>query len=160
MAGTARPGHGRPGPVDGARLARRAQALAARQLDLFGELVADDPDRHRRQGLLGVDHLANRLRRTAETLIAVSGSEPAGRAARPVALDQLLDAAVAEADPGGAPPGPARRVDLFTAGEVEVAEPAATDLVHLLAELLDNAAAFSPPGVRSRSPAAPTAATT
>ncbi|HET7517775.1 MAG TPA: ATP-binding protein, partial [Actinomycetes bacterium] len=61
-------------------------------------------------------------------------------------LSKLLHAAVAEADPGGAPVGPVQRVDLLTAGEVEVEERAGSDLVHLLAELLDNAAAFSPPG--------------
>jgi signal transduction histidine kinase len=65
-----------------------------------------------------------------------------------------MRSAVAEADPGG-PPSPAgdeggpvyrgRRVDLLTTGEVEVEGPAGTDLVHLLAELLDNAAAYSPP---------------
>ena len=132
-------------------LARRGQALAARQLQLLGELAAEEPDRHRRRGLRGVDHLANRLRRTAETLIAVSGTEPAGRWTRPVPLNKLLHAAVAEADPGSsadgeAPVGAVRRVDLLTAGEVEVEGPAGTDLLHLLAELLDNAAAFSPPG--------------
>ena len=134
-------------------LARRGQALAARQLQLLEELAAEEPDPHRRQGLLGVDHLANRLRRTAETLFAVAGTEPAGRWARPVPLNVLLRAAIAEADPGGPagdrrPDGPAagRRVDLLTTGEVEVEGPAGIDLVHLLAELLDNAAAFSPAG--------------
>ena len=144
-------------------LARRGQALASRQLQLLEELAAEEPDPHRRQGLLGVDHLANRLRRTAETLFAVAGTEPAGRWARPVPLDTLLRAAIAEADPGGpavsgapgpagpeeppggAPPHRGRRVDLLTTGEVAVEGPAGIDLVHLLAELLDNAAAFSPP---------------
>jgi len=160
-------------------LAKRGQALAARQLQLLEELATEEPDPHRRQGLLGVDHLANRLRRTAETLFAVAGTEPAGRWARPVPLNVLLRSAVAEADPGGpavagapdregsgrrgpenpegvprtvgepfhggAPVYRGRRVDLLTTGEIEVEGPAGVDLVHLLAELLDNAAAFSPP---------------
>jgi signal transduction histidine kinase len=169
-------------------LAKRGQALAARQLQLLEELATEEPDPHRRQGLLGVDHLANRLRRTAETLFAVAGTEPAGRWTRPVPLNVLLRSAVAEADPGGpavagapmpegsgrrgpgnpegvprsvgepfqggapvsregsgAPVYRGRRVDLLTTGEVEVEGPAGVDLVHLLAELLDNAAAFSPP---------------
>ena len=153
-------------------LAKRGQALAARQLQLLEELATEEPDPHRRQGLLGVDHLANRLRRTAETLFAVAGTEPAGRWARPVPLNVLLRSAVAEADPGGpavasapgregsgepqgvapanregsgAPVYRGRRVDLLTTGDVEVEGPAGIDLVHLLAELLDNAAAFSPP---------------
>jgi signal transduction histidine kinase len=100
--------------------------------------------------LLGVDHLATRLRRTTETLLAMAGPDPAGRWARPVPLDRLLRAAVAEAEGfehagRGAPPGQGRRVDLLTTGEVEVAGAAGADLVHLLAELLDNAAACSPP---------------
>jgi signal transduction histidine kinase len=153
-------------------LARRGQALAARQLQLLGELAADEPDRHRRRDLLGVDHLAKRLRRTAETLVAVSGAEPAGRWTQPVPMNVVLRAAVAEADPGapvgdaalanaapangggpigngapvnGAPAGRGPRVDLLTTGEVQLEGPAGTDLAHLLAELLDNAAAFSPP---------------
>jgi signal transduction histidine kinase len=153
-----------PGGVLVPGLARRGQALAARQLQLLEELAADEPDPHRRRGLLGVDHLANRLRRTAETLFAVAGTEPAGRWACPVPLNVLLREAVAEADPGGpavdggppiregsgepqrgAPVYRGRRVDLLTTGEVEVEGPAGIDLVHLLAELLDNAAAFSPP---------------
>jgi hypothetical protein len=89
-------------------LARRGQALASRQLELLEELAATEPDPHRRQGLLGVDHLANRLRRTAETLSAVAGGEPVARWSRPVPVNVLLRSAVAEADPGGplSPEGP------------------------------------------------------
>ena len=139
-------------------LAKRGQALAARQLQLLEELATEEPDPHRRQGLLGVDHLANRLRRTAETLFSVAGTEPAGRWARPVPLNVLLRSAVAEADPGGpavaSEPGQegsgaqvyrGRRVDLLTTGEVEVEGPAGIDLVHLLAELIENAVTFSAP---------------
>ena len=143
-----RGGAGRDGAIVPG-LARRGQALASRQLQLLEELATEEPDPHRRQGLLGVDHLANRLRRTAETLFAVAGTEPAGRWARPVAMNVLLRAAIAEADPGGpagdGSPGRGRRVDLLTTGEVEVEGPPGIDLVHLLAELFDNAAAFSPP---------------
>jgi signal transduction histidine kinase len=131
-------------------LAGRGQVLADRQLQLLDELIRDEADPRRRQDLLGVDHLATRLRRTTETLLAMTGPDPAGRWARPVALDRLLRAAVAEAEGfehagRGAPPGQGRRVDLLTTGEVEVAGAAGADLVHLLAELLDNAAAGSPP---------------
>jgi signal transduction histidine kinase len=147
-------------------LARRGQALADRQLQLLEELAADEPDPRRRQALLGVDHLAARLRRTAETLLAMTGPPPARRRARPVPLAVVLRAAVAESVPqgpepprpgrggpgappwaagAGAPVGRGRRVDLLATGEVEVAGPASVDLAHLLAELLDNAAACSPP---------------
>jgi signal transduction histidine kinase len=123
-------------------LARRARALADRQLQLLEELARDEPDPQRRQALVGVDHLAARLRRAAETLLAMTGPDPARDQARPAPLSILLRRAVAEAGPGGAQE---RRVELLTTGEVEVAGPAGADLVHLLAELLDNAAAFSPP---------------
>jgi signal transduction histidine kinase len=128
-------------------LARRGQALADRQLQLLEGLARDEPDPQRRRDLLGVDNLAGRLRRTAETMLAVAGSGPVRERSRPLPVDAVLRAAVAEAEPGGAArsPGGGRRVDLLTTGDVEVAGPAAVDLVHLLAELLDNAAAFSPP---------------
>jgi signal transduction histidine kinase len=131
-------------------LARRGQALAERQLQLLEELIGDEPDPHRRHGLLGVDHLATRLRRATETLLAMAGPEPAGRWAGPVPLAVVLRAAATEADGSepsqlGAPLGQGRRVDLLTTGEVEVAGAAGVDLAHLLAELLDNAASFSPP---------------
>jgi hypothetical protein len=81
-------------------------------------------------------------------MLAVASPEPVRERARPLPIDAVLRAATAEAEPGGAPtpaPGAGRRVDLLTTGDVEVAGPAAVDLVHLLAELLDNAAAFSSP---------------
>ncbi len=137
-------------------LARRSQALADRQLQLLEDLVRDEPDPLRREGLLGVDHLATRLRRTAETLLAVTGPDPARRSTRPLPVSTLLLAAIAEAEPGGsgregAPATPdgsggrGRRVEILTTGDAEVAGAAGIDLVHLLAELLDNAVAFSPP---------------
>ena len=129
-------------------LARRGQALADRQLQLLEGQTRDEPDPQRRRDLLGADNLAGRLRRTAETMLAVASPGPVRERARPLPIDAVLRAATAEAEPGGAPtpaPGAGRRVDLLTTGDVEVAGPAAVDLVHLLAELLDNAAAFSSP---------------
>jgi hypothetical protein len=129
-------------------LARRGQALAGRQLRLLEGLTRDEPDPQRRRDLLGLDNLAGRLRRTAETTLAVAGPGPVRERLLPLPVDAVLRAAVAEAEPGGAPtsaPGAGRRVDLLVTGDLEVAGPAAVDLVHLLAELLDNAAAFSAP---------------
>jgi signal transduction histidine kinase len=129
-------------------LARRGQALAGRQLRLLEGLTRDEPDPRRRRDLLGLDNLAGRLRRTAETTLAVAGPGPVRERLLPLPVDAVLRAAVAEAEPGGTPtpaPGAGRRVDLLVTGDLEVAGPAAVDLVHLLAELLDNAAAFSPP---------------
>ena len=64
-------------------LAHRGQALAEHQLQLLEELVRGEPDPHRRRGLLGVDQLANRLRRTTETLLAMTGPDRAGSASGP-----------------------------------------------------------------------------
>jgi signal transduction histidine kinase len=119
-------------------LARRGQALLDRQLQLIDELEREEPDPDRLQAFFRLDHLATRLRRNAETLLAVAGPEPARRWDRPVPVAGLLRAAIAEVDDY-------RRVELLALDEVEVAGPAGVDLVHLLAELLDNAAAFSPP---------------
>jgi signal transduction histidine kinase len=126
------------------------RALADRQLQLLEELVDDEADPHRRRDLLGVDHLATRLRRTTETLLAMTAPDPAGRWTGPVPLELVLRAAAAEAEGlehagRGGPLLQGRRVDLLTTGAVEVAGSAAVDLAHLLAELLDNAAACSPP---------------
>jgi signal transduction histidine kinase len=119
-------------------LAWRGRALLDRQLQLVDELERDEPDPERRRGLLRLHHQAARLRRNSETLLAMTGAEPVRRADRPVPLVGLLRAAIAEADAS-------RRVDLLATDEVEVAGTAGVDLIHLVAELLDNAAAFSPP---------------
>jgi hypothetical protein len=81
--GSARRAARPPGPawatVPG--LARRAQVLADRQLQLLEELARDEPDPDRRHGLAGVGDLGARLRRAAETLLAMTGAGPAGRRA-------------------------------------------------------------------------------
>jgi hypothetical protein len=66
-----------PGPAWAAvpGLARRGRTLAGRQLQLLEELARDEPDPHRRRGLAGVEHLAIRLRRTAETLLAMTAPD-------------------------------------------------------------------------------------
>jgi signal transduction histidine kinase len=89
----------------------------------------------------------------------VTGPGPARHSTRPLPISTLVRAAIAEAEPGGsgrqgapagpegrgAPVGRGRRVEILTTGDAEMAGAAGIDLVHLLAELLDNAVAFSPP---------------
>jgi signal transduction histidine kinase len=78
----------------------------------------------------------------------MAGPGTAGRRARPTPVATLLRAAVAEAEAGHDQDDTAtraRRVELVASDEVEVDGRAGTDLVHLVAELIDNAAAFSPP---------------
>ncbi|MCP3818784.1 nitrate- and nitrite sensing domain-containing protein [Streptomyces sp. A3M-1-3] len=124
-------------------LARRSQVLVHRQLNLLDamERRADDP------GELGdlfrLDHLTTRMRRHAESLIILSGAAP-GRAWRmPVPLTNVVRAAVSEIEDYA-------RVEVRQLPEAAVAGAAVADLTHLLAELVENAAQFSPPHTRVR----------
>ncbi|HJX87573.1 MAG TPA: ATP-binding protein, partial [Gemmatimonadales bacterium] len=124
-------------------LARRSQVLVHRQLALLDgmERRADDP------GELGdlfrLDHLTTRMRRHAESLIILSGAAP-GRAWRmPVPLTNVVRAAVSEIEDYA-------RVELRRLPHAAVKGTAVADLTHLLAELVENAAQFSPPHTKVR----------
>ncbi|WP_435851025.1 sensor histidine kinase [Streptomyces roseolus] len=124
-------------------LARRSQVLVHRQLNLLDSMErrADDP------GELGdlfrLDHLTTRMRRHAESLIILSGAAP-GRAWRmPVPLTDVVRAAVSEIEDYA-------RVEVRRLPETAVAGAAVADLTHLLAELVENAAQFSPPHTKVR----------
>ncbi|MGY3848531.1 sensor histidine kinase [Streptomyces hydrogenans] len=124
-------------------LARRSQVLVHRQLNLLDSMErrADDP------GELGdlfrLDHLTTRMRRHAESLIILSGAAP-GRAWRmPVPLTNVVRAAVSEIEDYA-------RVEVRRLPETAVAGGAVADLTHLLAELIENAAQFSPPHTKVR----------
>ncbi|MFD5420991.1 nitrate- and nitrite sensing domain-containing protein [Streptomyces sp. NPDC127069] len=124
-------------------LARRSQVLVHRQLSLLDSMErrADDP------GELGdlfrLDHLTTRMRRHAESLIILSGAAP-GRAWRtPVPLTNVVRAAVSEIEDYP-------RVEVRGLAETSVAGGSVADLTHLLAELIENAAQFSPPHTKVR----------
>ncbi|MFJ8870866.1 nitrate- and nitrite sensing domain-containing protein [Streptomyces sp. NPDC102473] len=124
-------------------LARRSQVLVHRQLALLDgmERRADDP------GELGdlfrLDHLTTRMRRHAESLIILSGAAP-GRAWRmPVPLTDVVRAAVSEIEDYA-------RVETRALPDAGVKGVAVADLTHLLAELVENAAQFSPPHTKVR----------
>lgn len=120
-------------------LARRNQSLLERQLGLITSLeaAAEDPDTLAE--LFKLDHLATRMRRNAESLIVLSGDEPARRWREPLPLSEVVRGAIAE-------------IEDYTRPTIELAEDPAVDgrvvanLAHLLAELLENATQFSPPG--------------
>jgi hypothetical protein len=78
------------------------------------------------------------MRRNAEDLIVLSGAEPARRWTQPVPLPDVVRAAVGEVEDY-------RRVELLAIPEIGVAGHVVADVVHLLAELIENAASFSPP---------------
>ncbi|MFD5831072.1 sensor histidine kinase, partial [Lentzea sp. NPDC060358] len=85
-----------------------------------------------------LDHLATRMRRNNENLMVLSGGEVARRFHKPIPLTDVLRAAAAEIEQY-------QRVVVHTAPNAEVVGYVASDLVRLLAELLDNSTAFSPP---------------
>jgi hypothetical protein len=89
--------------------------------------------------LFHVDHLVTRMRRNAENLIVLSGAEPPNPWRHPVRLALILQAAVAEVEEY-------QRVKLLVTDQIEVAGHSAVDVIHALAELLENATSFSPPG--------------
>ncbi|MET7643232.1 nitrate- and nitrite sensing domain-containing protein [Streptomyces sp. NPDC005426] len=124
-------------------LARRSQVLVHRQLNLLDtmERRADDPDEL--SDLFRLDHLTTRMRRHAESLIILSGAAP-GRAWRmPVSLINVVRAAVSEIEDYA-------RVEVSRLPDAAVKGTAVADLTHLLAELVENAAQFSPPHTKVR----------
>ncbi|MFB6509296.1 nitrate- and nitrite sensing domain-containing protein [Streptomyces virginiae] len=124
-------------------LARRSQVLVHKQLTLLDSMErrADDPNEL--GDLFRLDHLTTRMRRHAESLIILSGATP-GRAWRmPVPLTNVVRAAVSEIEDYP-------RVEVRQLGEAAVVGGAVADLTHLLAELIENAAQFSPPHTKVR----------
>ncbi|WP_338693984.1 nitrate- and nitrite sensing domain-containing protein [Streptomyces sp. Q6] len=124
-------------------LARRSQVLVHRQLGLLDSMErrADDPNEL--GDLFRLDHLTTRMRRHAESLIILSGAAP-GRAWRmPVPLTNVVRAAVSEIEDYA-------RVEVRQLTDADVMGTAVADLTHLLAELVENAAQFSPPHTKVR----------
>ncbi|MFL6183349.1 MAG: nitrate- and nitrite sensing domain-containing protein [Actinomycetes bacterium] len=122
-------------------LARRSQSLIDRQLELIDDLERTEADPDALDNLFKLDHLATRMRRNAEDLIVLSGSEPARRWSQPVPLVEVVRAALAEVEDYN-------RVELLPIDDVGVAGQAVADVVHLLAELIENATSVSPPGTK------------
>jgi signal transduction histidine kinase len=122
-------------------LGRRLQALVHRQLELLDELERTEADPQQLRSLFRLDHLATRMRRNAENLLVLSGAEPVRRWSDPVPLPRVIRAASAEIEDYN-------RVGIMPMADVRVVGHAVSDVVHLLAELIENAAAFSPPGTR------------
>jgi signal transduction histidine kinase len=119
-------------------LARRSQSLLHRQLGLLDamERRATTPDALAE--LFRVDHLATRMRRNAENLIVLSGATAGRTWRKPVPMVDVMRAALAEVEDFS-------RVTVLPPAQVALVGPAVGDVIHLLAELVENAVSFSPP---------------
>jgi hypothetical protein len=122
-------------------LARRSQTLIDRQLELIDDLERNETDPETLEHLFRLDHLATRMRRNAEDLIVLSGADPGRHWAQPMTVVDVVRAAAAEVEEY-------QRVELLPLADLEVAGHVAVDVIHLLAELIENATAFSPPNTR------------
>lgn len=119
-------------------LSRRSQRLVERQLGVIDRLEADEQDPDHLASLFELDHLATRLRRNGESLLVLSGAGLAKSVPKPVSAADVIGAAVSEIEQYA-------RVEVGVIPEVAVRGLTVHDLVHLLAELLDNATYFSEP---------------
>jgi signal transduction histidine kinase len=122
-------------------ISMRNQSLLHRQLGMLDAMERRTSEPEALADLFRIDHLTTRMRRHAEGLIILSGSVP-GRGWRdPVPVVDVLRAAVAEVEDYV-------RVDVNSESEDLVAGSAVSDVIHLIAELVENATAFSPPNTR------------
>ncbi|MFE4666540.1 nitrate- and nitrite sensing domain-containing protein [Streptomyces sp. NPDC056716] len=119
-------------------LSRRNQSLIEGQLTLITDLENNEADPDQLENLFRLDHLATRMRRNGENLLVLAGEEPGRRWDQPVPLVDVLRAAASEVEQY-------ERIELQGVPEAEIHGRAVTDLVHLLAELLENATTFSSP---------------
>ncbi|SDM16607.1 sensor histidine kinase [Allokutzneria albata] len=119
-------------------LSRRSQTLVERQLSVLDQLEQDEQDPDALSSLFVLDHLATRMRRNSENLLILSGSGLGKRLSAPVPVAELIGAAVSEVEHYA-------RINLTAAPDVLVQGRVVNDLIHLTAELLDNATVFSDP---------------
>jgi PAS domain S-box-containing protein len=130
-------------------LARRSQGLVDRQLELIDELERNEVDPGRLDELFRMDHLATRMRRNVENLIVLSGVDQRRRWSESVPLRDVVEAAVAEVEDYS-------RVQVAGIHDLTLAGHAASDVAHLLAELVENATSFSSPTTRVEVSGGPT----
>ncbi|MFC4123430.1 sensor histidine kinase [Nocardia rhizosphaerae] len=121
-----------------ANLARRNQNLVRRQLGLISEFERTELDPKALSNLFELDHLATRMRRNAESLLVLVGEASPRRWAEPIALTDVIRAGLSEVDDY-------RRVALRRVDDVAITGAVVSELAHVLAELIENGLAFSPP---------------
>ncbi len=119
-------------------LSRRTQGLVQRQLRLIDDLEKGEQDPDQLSSLFKLDHLATRMRRNGENLLVLAGEEPGRRWSQPVPLIDVLRAAASEVEQY-------ERIELRATPSIDIAGRSVNDIVHLVAELLENATSFSSP---------------
>lgn len=119
-------------------LSRRSRSLVDQQLGLIDRLERDEEDPERLDSLFKLDHLATRMRRNGANLLVLAGSRPQREQADPVPVATVVNAAASEVEDYA-------RIVTADVPDSEIVGVVAGDLVHLLAELLDNALRYSPP---------------
>ncbi|MBF6171624.1 ATP-binding protein [Nocardia blacklockiae] len=120
-------------------LARRSKSLVDHQLSLIEAMEYDEKDPRLLENLFRLDHLAARMRRNGDNLLILAGTPKQRRGkTAPVEIADVLRAAISEVEDY-------ERVKLGATPRGAITEPAASDLAHLFAELLDNALRASPP---------------
>jgi signal transduction histidine kinase len=117
-------------------LSRRSQSLVERQIRLIDDLEQGEQDPERLSSLFQMDHLATRMRRNSENLLVLAGHDETRRWNQPVALVDVLRAALSEIEQY-------ERVTLNVQPGISVRGQAVSDVVHLTAELVENATSFS-----------------
>ncbi|MER6180351.1 nitrate- and nitrite sensing domain-containing protein [Streptomyces sp. NPDC001652] len=118
-------------------IARQSQNLVNLQLTKLDALERRHTDPDVLKGLYELDSTASQLRRYEENLVVISGERPGRSWQEPVALIDILRSAVGEV-------AEYQRVEVHTEEDVYLAPPAVADVIHLLAELIDNATVYSP----------------
>lgn len=119
-------------------LARRLQSLVHREISILDELEHEIEDPDLLKGLFHVDHLATRIRRHAENLAVLGGAVSRRQWSNPVSMTEVLRSAIAEVEQYS-------RVKLVPPIDGTLRGHAVADVIHLLAELVENATVFSAP---------------
>ncbi|WP_017593502.1 sensor histidine kinase [Nocardiopsis potens] len=122
-------------------IAHRSQTLIHRQLRLLDRMEREQEDPAQLTELFKLDHLATRSRRNAENLLILGGENPGRTWHRPMPLVDVVRGSISES-------GDYTRVQRNHIARVSVVGPAVADVIHLVAELVDNATTFSPPHTR------------
>ena len=117
-------------------LSRRSQSLIERLARMIDSLEQNEADPDRLSSLFSMDHLVTRMRRNSENLLLLAGHETASKRSEPVPLADVARAATSEIEQYS-------RVTLKIQPGVAVIGQAVSDVVHLLAEIVENATIFS-----------------